>query len=163
MKKIFLINIIIVIMITMISCQQQKSSDNQTTEEKELTNSNKSGQNDTQNKSKAPINITSPANNDTVPQRPYIQGTVSDTSFKVWVIVHPILVAEYWVQPKIMVRENGIWKCSIYIGREGNVDVGKRFEVMAVADPKEELSEGMMLSFWPTSKAKSEIIELVRK
>lgn len=110
-----------------------------------------------------PIHITAPGDNEQVVERPIIEGTVSDTSAKVWVIVHPIEVSDYWVQPPVTMREGGTWKVQIHIGRPGTVDVGKHFEIVAVANPKNGLKEGDKLKGWPEAKWKSQVIEVARK
>ncbi|MGO9374674.1 MAG: hypothetical protein ACLQBD_21600 [Syntrophobacteraceae bacterium] len=109
------------------------------------------------------VSITAPIDSAQVPERLTIEGTVSDQNSKVWVIVHPMEVSTYWVQPDINIKKNGNWKAVIYIGRPGAVDVGKHFEVMAVANPKVILKEGQKLEGWPDAQAKSEGIELIRR
>lgn len=112
---------------------------------------------------KAELSIIEPRNGDKVPERPYISGRVADPNLEVWVIVHPMEVSDYWVQPRVTVRGDGSWKVSIYIGRPGNIDVGKRFEIMAIANPKSKLNEGMVIRGWPDAKWRSEVIEVIRK
>lgn len=163
MKNQILINFIVVAIILFTNCQQQKSSNNKLLESQNEKDSIEIGKNEAQIKPQVPIIITSPNNNESVSQRPLIQGSVSNSSYEVWVIVHPMEVADYWVQPRLTVRDNGIWKTSIYIGREGNIDVGKHFEIMAIANPKDKLEEGMKLSYWPDAEKKSEIVDLIRK
>lgn len=109
------------------------------------------------------LRITDPEDKTKVPIRPYIEGTTTDINSKVRVIVHPMEVSDYWVQPNVSVKENGSWKVKIYIGRPGSIDVGKQFEIMAVANPKKSIKEGDVLSGWPDSQAKSQIIEVTRK
>jgi hypothetical protein len=107
--------------------------------------------------------ITEPKDRGTVPERPYVEGKVSDPNAEVWLVVHPMEVADYWVQPRLTVRRDGTWRVSIYIGRPGNADVGKHFEIMAIANPKRPLKEGDVLKFWPDAEMKSEVVEVVRK
>ena len=109
------------------------------------------------------LRITAPLDKAKVSERPYVEGNVSDANVKVWVIVHPMDVSDYWVQPSVTVKENGSWKVKIYIGRPGAMDVGKQFEIMAVANPKDKLKEGDVLSGWPEAQAKSQVIEVTRK
>lgn len=111
----------------------------------------------------AMISITEPKDGDSVPERPYVKGTVTDPNAKVWVIVHPMEVSDYWVQPSLTVKGDGTWKAKIFIGRPGRIDVGKQFEIMAVANPKVRLSEGKVLSGWPEAQWKSQVIEVTRK
>lgn len=110
-----------------------------------------------------PIHITVPADNEQVIELPTVEGTVSDSTAKVWVIVHPMEVSDYWVQPPVTMRQGGEWKIQIHIGRSGAVDVGKHFEIVAVANPKNSLKEGDKLRGWPEAKWKSQVIEVTRK
>lgn len=109
------------------------------------------------------INIIKPKDGGSVSERPYVRGTVADPNAKVWVIVHPMEVSNYWVQPRVSVKKDGTWKVCIYVGRPGSVDVGKHFEIMAVANPKSKLKEGDILNEWSEARWESEIIEVVRK
>ncbi|MBI3195302.1 MAG: hypothetical protein HYZ34_12680 [Ignavibacteriae bacterium] len=112
---------------------------------------------------KVGIRITEPSDQSQVPNRPEIKGTVSDPSAKVWVVVHPTEVSDYYVQPGVTARDDGTWKTTIYIGRPGGIDVGKHFEVMAFANPTIRLKEGDILSGWPEAQWKSQVIEITRK
>jgi hypothetical protein len=109
------------------------------------------------------IDITAPLDKADVPERPIIEGTVSDSSAKVWVIVHPMEVGDYWVQPRITVEKNGTWRVMAYTGRPGNLDIGKYFEIMAVANPKAALKEGAILAGWPEAQEVSKSIVVKRK
>lgn len=109
-----------------------------------------------------PIHITAPKDNEQVAELPMVEGMVSSSTAKVWVIVHPMEVSDYWVQPPVTVREGGKWKVQIHIGRPGAVDVGKHFEILAVANPKNSLKEGV-LKEWPEAEWKSQVIEVTRK
>ena len=112
---------------------------------------------------KVELSIVEPKDGTKVPERPYIKGIVADPNAEVWVIVHPMEVADYWVQPRVSVRRDGTWKVNIYIGRPGRIDVGKHFEIRAVANPKAKLSRGDILRGWPEAKWSSEVIEVTRK
>lgn len=109
------------------------------------------------------IHITEPKDEDLVPQRPDVKGMVADPNAKVWVIVHPTEVSDFWVQPSVTVKGDGTWKVKIHIGRPGHIDVDKQFEIMAVANPKVRLSEGKALRGWPEAQWKSQVIEVTRK
>lgn len=125
----------------------------------------KAWQQDELNKLDAPkskLRITEPLDGAKVDPRPMVKGTVDDPSADVWVIIHPMEVADYWVQPRLTVRENGTWRVSAYVGREG-MDIGQEFEVMAVANPKSTLTEGMKLGGWPEAEWKSQIVDVTRK
>jgi hypothetical protein len=113
--------------------------------------------------SKHLIRITAPTDKTHVSDRPAVEGTVTDSQDRVWVIVHPLEVSDYWVQPSVTVREDGTWKVIPYIGRPGGADIGKEFELMAVANPKAPLKEGLVLSGWPEAQARSQVVEVTRK
>ena len=112
---------------------------------------------------KAKLRITAPSDGAQVLERPFVKGTVADPKAKVWVIVHPMDVSDYWVQPSLTPKKDGTWKVKIYIGRPGKIDVRKEFEIMAVANPKVKLGEGDILSGWPEAQWKSQVIEVTRK
>lgn len=109
------------------------------------------------------ITVRDPNDGESVPWRPEIRGMVADRNAEVWVIVHPMEVSDYWVQPRSSVREDGSWRVIIYIGRPGSIDVGKRFEIRAIANPERELNEGDVLKYWPVAQWQSQIIEVTRE
>ena len=109
------------------------------------------------------VAITSPPDGSSVELRPIIEGTVNDPSASVWVVIHPLEVSDYWVQPRISVRNNGSWKVQIHIGRPGSVDVDKFFEVRAIANPELDLREGQVLDGWPDAAGTSNMVEFIRK
>lgn len=109
------------------------------------------------------VAITSPVDGSSVGQRPIVQGTVANATASVWVIVHPLEVSDYWVQPRVTVRDSGSWKVKIHIGRPGSVEVGKLFEVRAVVNRDTDLREGKVLDGWPEATAISNVIELTRE
>ena len=111
----------------------------------------------------ASLAITHPADREEVVERPYVEGTVSTPKAAIWVIVHPMEGSEYWVQPRVTVRHDRKWKVKIYIGRPGTGDVGKQFEVRAIANPSVGLAEGQVLDDWPGAEAISNVVEVTRK
>lgn len=94
------------------------------------------------------VTISSPNSGSNAAYRQIVSGTVNP-NLQVWVVVHPLDTSNYWVQPKITVQ-NKKWDVVVYLGRQGNADVGKLFEIRAVASPKDQLWEGKILSSWPT-------------
>jgi hypothetical protein len=105
--------------------------------------------------------ITEPQDGATVQPRPFITGTAADPGAKVWVVVHPTEVGDYWVQQATSPREDKTWRVQIYVG-EPNTPAGTRFEIRAVANPKVQLSEGKVLDGWPEAPWMSQVIEVVR-
>jgi len=112
----------------------------------------------------ADIEVTTPRPQTAVTGRPRVEGRVSDAKAQVFVIVNPVDTPDqFWVQPPAIVQPDGTWRAIVYIGRPGSVDVGKRFELRAVANPKDTLKEAQVLSRWPDADASSSVIEVQRK
>lgn len=109
------------------------------------------------------IQITNLTNNMAVPEEPTVEGKVSNSKAEVWVIVHPMKVSDYWVQQPVTVMDGGTFEVIIHIGRSGSIDVGKKYEIMVVANPRDKLEEGKILRGWPVAQAKSQVIKLIRK
>jgi hypothetical protein len=108
------------------------------------------------------LRINVPAQDERVPERPYVEGTVPDPRTTVWVVVHPMETSNYWVQPAVSVKEDRTWKVKIYVGRPGSVDSGSRFEIRAVANPRGRLSEGQVLDAWPDAQSESQVVGVTR-
>jgi hypothetical protein len=109
------------------------------------------------------IAITTPCDGARVSQRQFVGGTVSDSNAQVWVIIHPMVTSDYWVQPNVTVREGGKWKVLCYFGEPIQEHSGRPYEVMAFVNPKETLREGQQLPSWPGAQSKSQAIEVVRE
>lgn len=107
------------------------------------------------------VTIVSPLNKTSVPIRPVVKG-ILNIKAKIWVVVHPLSTNEYWVQPSVSIQKIK-WQTKIYIGREGNIDVGKQFEIRAVVNPFDSLQEGMKFNVWPKAQAYSNIKTVTRK
>lgn len=110
------------------------------------------------------IQITMPQTQSGVPMRPSVEGKVSDPKAQVFVIVNPLETPDqFWVQPPVVVQPDGKWRAVIYIGRPGSIDVGKRFEIRAVANPKHRLKEADVVGGWPEAEAASSVIQVQRR
>lgn len=109
------------------------------------------------------ITITGPPDGLEVDQRHFVEGTVSDPSREVWVVVHPLDTSSYWVQPRVTVHSSGVWRSMAYFGRSGDLDRGKRFEIVAIAEPHETLQEGEYGSTWPRARWTSKPITVIRR
>lgn len=107
--------------------------------------------------------ITRPVRGDSVSERPTIEGAFATADARIWLVVHPMEISNYYVQPAATVRAGGTWRSQPYIGRPGSVDQGKHFEIRAFANPVGELHEGQQLDDWPASRYRSQLVEVVRK
>lgn len=108
-----------------------------------------------------PLSITRPRQDDTVTRRPIVEGSVRDLNSEVWVVVHPLGSAGFWVQPKPAIKRDGSWKTQVFVGREGQ-DFGSYYEICAVANPKAGLKEGDVLEDWPPAAYQTDVIEVLR-
>lgn len=107
------------------------------------------------------ITISVPVQGSLVDQRQDISGSVSDPAANVFVVVHPVTVSEFWIQPPVTVRNSGEWKVKAHFGRQG-MDQGAEFEIRAFANPSAQLQEGKY-STWPAAAARSDVVEVKRK
>ncbi|OYD17058.1 hypothetical protein CH330_00975 [candidate division WOR-3 bacterium JGI_Cruoil_03_51_56] len=107
--------------------------------------------------------IVDPPNQTPVPLRAHIAGTISNrTVQEIWVVVHSIGGKGYWVQPKAVLRQDGIWMCQLYIGLP-DTPSGVKFEVRAFAKPKKTLQSGEELNDWPDAELSSNSLILIRQ
>jgi len=109
------------------------------------------------------LRITEPQEGSAVERRVTVRGEGLNAHEAIWVVVHPTETFGYWVQPKPTIHDSGSWKVKIYIGRQGTIDVGKEFEIMAFSNPSDPLREGLQLPYWPEAGAQSQVIEVIRK
>jgi len=111
-----------------------------------------------------PINLSilEPVDGGSVHARHLVQGVVRNRGALVWLIVHPVGTGAFWVQPKVNVEWTGRWSLEAYFGRGSGIDVGKRFEVMAVAYPAQTLREGQVLGTWPEAVWSSGVVSVIR-
>jgi hypothetical protein len=107
--------------------------------------------------------ITDPQDSTRVPYRPYVLGTISDTTIRsLYLVVHPLPTREYWVQPPCGLRADGAWMGQPYIGLE-NTPANVGFEIRAVADPPEDVVSGKSLKTWPEARYRSNVVVVFRQ
>jgi len=109
------------------------------------------------------IRITSPIRRAKVVYREIVRGTVSNPKAEVWVIVHPMAVPGYWVQPKVEVDDDGSWWVRVYIAQSPYSSNGEHFKILAVANPRTQLAEGDILKAWPEAQRQSRVVEVIKK
>ena len=107
--------------------------------------------------------IREPPQGTRMPQEGYVAGTISDPGIEVWLVVHPLDVSAYWVQAAANVSRAGNWRCKVYLGRSGNTDSGKEFEIVALGKPVQPLKEGMVLPDWPEAEWSSDVLMVLRE
>lgn len=111
----------------------------------------------------SPLALVRPCNESHVGWRATVEGKTTIPNADVHVVIHPLEVSGYWVQPRITVRSDGWWEVLAYFGNDGPTHQGKRFEVMAVANPTRPLKEGDVLPDWPDAAARSAVVMVTRR
>lgn len=111
------------------------------------------------------VEIREPKSQAKVCQQQAVRGSVSSRDLQVYVLVHPVATANYWVQALPEPAEN--WQIYAYFG-EPSKGLGESFEILAVASPKKALfKRGDMLPFplgdHPEIVARSKIATVVRE
>lgn len=109
------------------------------------------------------IAIATPHEFDQVDQRQVIEGSASGCNMDVWVVVRPEGLDQFTVQSIAVQKLGRPWQVHAEFGRPGSIDEGKKFEVMAVAYPREALANGQVLNAWPKGKANSRVITVIRR
>jgi hypothetical protein len=111
------------------------------------------------------VSIIKPKTGDSVFLRSMVEGkssAVTDTGLRACVLVWPIEAnGPWWVQPT-KTKSDGNWESHAYFGREGSIDVGKTFKIIAIL-VTEELVDGSTLPELPSRLAESEEIIVTRK
>jgi len=109
------------------------------------------------------LRITAPSGRALVSDEAEVEGFVADAGAEVWVVCHATDSRGYWVQKPADVRGDGTWRVEAYFGRPGDVDAGREYEIMAVADPVVGLAEGEVRHTWPIARWRSTIVTVFRE
>ncbi|MCG8440609.1 MAG: hypothetical protein MI723_02265 [Caulobacterales bacterium] len=110
------------------------------------------------------LEVTHPVAGQFVDQVVTVEGAVSEPSAEVWVIVRPAGSGLHFVQPPATVQSDGSWSSTAYFGREGDDDVGVRYDLRAVANPFQVLSVASPLDGYPESVGRSAIVrDVIRR
>lgn len=115
----------------------------------------------------AQVTITSPHDSGSVCQSQRIAGTVEgqakeDASKTVWIVIHPKLVANYWVQIPATFNARGQWTSYANFGRPGLQDQDAPFEFRGFVKPGGDLRPGQVLNQWPSARWSSEVLDVKR-
>lgn len=109
------------------------------------------------------IMIDDPQNNVSVIQKQIVKGTVSDPQLIVYVLVHPIMTNQWWVQNIPAVDSEGRWQTLCYFGTKTE-GIGEQFEVIAVAGRSARMFRtGETMEIIPKSLLRSQIITVRRE
>jgi hypothetical protein len=91
-----------------------------------------------------------------------VSGSLDDACAAAWLVVHPLGGANYYVQPKLAVSDDGRWVAEVPLGEAGQT-AEKTFEIMAFAGAEADLGAGDVLTAWPEAEARSEVVTITRK
>lgn len=95
-----------------------------------------------------------PAN---IQDRAMITGTVNPGCARVVVVIHPLAVSNYYVQPIPTIGGTGKWQVLAYFGESGR-HFGEVFEIRAFANPRKKFREGEIFGDWPEAQAASDVV-----
>ena len=111
--------------------------------------------------SAADLVMQHPVQGKIVPREILASGKVNNAS-TVWLVIRAVGGVRYWVQPPIMVEEDGTWRGPIYIGSDDKGDIGVTSQIRAFVNPVDKLKEGDILHAWPEAELSTKAIEVTR-
>ena len=80
----------------------------------------------------APLAISKPDNQSTVPMETVVAGSVANPDLAVYVLIHPLKSNLWWVQNIPVVDADGSFQCYCYFGTRTQ-GRGEPFEIVAIA------------------------------
>lgn len=80
----------------------------------------------------------------------------------IYLLVHPLAVTDWWVQPRFIYDAPGKWHCTAQIGQSPNQNNGQEFELIVLVNPNPDLLPVKQLQNLPTSPSQSTSITLVK-
>jgi len=111
------------------------------------------------------LKISEPNNGQEVSVREWVRGKLSDTSYEVYILIHPMATVSWWVQPLPSINSDGTWEAYCFFGEE-TVGIGESFEIIAIATKeKGVLRSGQQLPIdkIPTDAIRSPIVRVIRR
>lgn len=103
------------------------------------------------------IIVTYPNDLAILPKRACIKGVTSDPGANIWTIIQQRRsFSDWWVQPKVVVNEDGRWKGELYLGPMHLTQEEhrrKEYDIVAVVNPKMKLKEGERLRKLPSAES----------
>ncbi len=104
--------------------------------------------------------ITRPAPRSVVPQEVVVEGKVTNARI-VWIAVRSKANGLIWIEPPILVQDNGKWIGVIYVGSLSKNNEGYAYQVRAFVNPSNRLASGEVLSRWPVAELSSNSVNVV--
>lgn len=79
-----------------------------------------------------------------------------------YLIVHPLKVAQSWVQQECINDSNDVWYCNAQIGQSPSTSNGDTFDIIVLINPRERLVHGQQLMDLPQSELHSPTVTLIK-
>ena len=89
-----------------------------------------------------------------------IEGIGADENDSIWIIVRAVGNNEFWPNRAQLTGKG--WSGQVVCGRP-EMDIGVRYQVVAVANPSQPLHHGVAVGSWPEAEKSSQMIEVIRK
>lgn len=105
--------------------------------------------------------ISRPSPKSVVLQEVVVAGKVANAT-TVWIAVRSKINGLVWIQPPILVQDNGDWIGVIYVGNPSKKSEGYTYQVRAFVSPFDKLISGEVLSDWPEAELSSPIVDVLR-
>lgn len=107
------------------------------------------------------VAIKSPIEGQIVMPLTDVSGTAAEGINRVWVVIHPTLTADCWVQGVAIVDDDHTWILKkAHFGDAGSS--GAPFEVRALTDPPQSIKVGVT-QCWPDAPTYSRAINVTRQ
>lgn len=98
-----------------------------------------------------------------VESNPRVNLALAQNQVELVPFVRPVSEAKWWwVQPSPVVRQDGSFEGSVFIGESGGAGIGIKFQIVVLAVPKGSVREGDKLVNLPFSYAASNIVTVKR-
>lgn len=111
------------------------------------------------------IIISEPQSGQKVSLREWVRGKISDTSYELYVLIHPVATDNWWVQPLPNVRSGGNWEAYCFFGEE-TAGIGESFEIIAIGTRARNMfrrGQRLPLGGIPRDALVSSVITVIRR
>lgn len=109
------------------------------------------------------VKLDFPLSGQEVGLRTCFAGRMSDPNAKVVLVIKPLDIASYYVEPNVASRSDGTFFVVAYVAEAGRQFIGKRFVARAYENPRLTLHESDELDDWPSGyDARSDLVEFTR-
>ena len=107
------------------------------------------------------VDITGPKNDDSVQEVTDVVGKVSNPKAQVWLVIKPQRSTDCWIQSPAAVGKDGKWSVAAHFGDRNTHN--ESFELIAIANPKDDKTHEGKARCWPGAMSKSKAVNVKRE